>query len=288
MFQQALHTFCVKQLRVAANLSLSLITPLLAFAVVGVISAAPAHAQLQDIDSFANCINNLGSAMGSGATVAAAAAMCLPSSSSCYTTVTMSSESAQPACTLSDGTRLPRVILSCPSTAGSQLRFRPSFSLCTQSVSPTTRVINHIEVGEDSGVVRDSQQTQTMGDITLPSLDINGNFVSLSDAAVCPTGTNCQPIQLDNADPQKGCANCHDAMGHTKAGVNLFAPVAPDPAEGTIFTNDPYVRGPQAPAVPTPLSVICAGIESSTVLKAHPDRLTLTDSLCKALQPLTN
>jgi hypothetical protein len=279
MFQQVLRTFCVKQLmRATAHFSLSLIAPLIVFAVVGVISATPAHAQLQDIDSFVSCVNNI----GPNATVVDAVA-CVPAG--CYTTVTLSQESAQPACTLTDGTRLPRVIFSCTGTGGNQsLRFRPSFSLCTQSAAPSpSRVINHIEVGEDSGVVRDHQQTQTMGDITLlPPVFPAG---SLTDAGV----------QAGNADPEKGCANCHDAMGTTRvvspssqAGnvVNLFAPVPPELAEGTIFTNDPNV---QAPAVQTSLSTICTGIQNSTYLfVTHPDRYNLAVSLCNQLELKTH
>ena len=279
MSQQPMHTLCVKQLmRATAHLSLSLITPLIVFAVVGVISAAPAYAQLQDIDSFVSCVNNI----GPNATVVDAVA-CVPAG--CYTTVTLSQESAQPACTLTDGTRLPRVIFSCAGSGGNQiLRFRPSFSLCTQSAAPSpSRVINHIEVGEDSGVVRDSQKTQTMGDITLlPPLFPAG---SLTDAGV----------QAGNANPETGCANCHDTMGTTRvvspsslAGnvVNLFAPVRPALAEGTIFSNEP---GVYAPAVQTPLSDICTGIQNSTFLfVSHPDRYNLALNLCNALEPKTH
>jgi hypothetical protein len=276
MFQQVFHTSCVKQLmRATAHLSLSLITPLIVFAVVGVVSTTPAHAQLQDIDAFVTCVNNI----GPNATVVDAVA-CVPAG--CYVTVTLSQESAQPACTLTDGTQLPRVIFSCASNGGTNqiLRFRPSFSLCTQSASPSpSRVINHIELGEDSGVVRDSQQTQTMADITLlpPTLPAG----SLTDAGV----------QAGNANPETGCANCHDALGTTtvvspssQAGsvVNLFGPIRPELGEGTIFTNDPKV---QAPAVQTPLSTICTEIANSTYLfVSHPDRYQLAVSLCNALQ----
>ncbi|PYY13473.1 MAG: hypothetical protein DMG60_21885 [Acidobacteria bacterium] len=265
MFQQTLHTFCVKQLmRAAAHLFLSSITPLIVFAVFGVISAAPAHAQSQDIDSFVGCLNSIATP---NATVADAAA-CLPSS--CYTTVTLSQESAQPACTLVDGTRLPRVIFSCQGPGGSQtLRFRPSFSLCTLGASPSSSVINHIEVGEDSGVVVDSQKLQKMGDITLPTL------VSLTNAGV----------QTNNADPQTGCANCHDVLA-TVGGINLFAPIRPALSEGTIYSNDPSVR---APAVQTPLSAICTGIQNSTYLFVkHLDRYNLALRLCNALEPKTH
>ena len=266
MSQQPMHTLCGKQLmRATAHLSLSLIRPLIVFAVVGVISATPAHAQAPDqgaTDSFVLCINS----MGSGATVDLAAA-CVPAS--CYTTVTMSSESAQPACTLSDGTRLPRVIFSCQEPDSATLRFRPSFSLCTAN-----SVINHIEVGEDSGVVRDSKQLQVMGDITLPN----------TTGVLLDSGVN--GIQANNGDREKGCANCHDQLGPV-GGVNLFAPIRPVLADGTIYTNDPRV---QAPASQTPLSVICDGIETSHTsgyFQSHPARYQLASNLCNALKPRT-
>jgi hypothetical protein len=66
---------------------------------------------------------------------------CVPAN--CYAIVTMSEESAQPTCTLRDGTTLPREIFSCTG-ASSSLRFRPSFSLCRQG-----GIITHIELGED-------------------------------------------------------------------------------------------------------------------------------------------
>jgi hypothetical protein len=259
MFQQVLHASCVKQLmRAAAHLSLSLITPVIVFAVVGVISVTPAYAQDQaSIDAFVGCLNSLPAGAGVDAAVA-----CVPTS--CFTTVTMSSESAQPACTLNDGTKLPRVIFSCQESDSATQRFRPSFSLCTSN-----SVINHIEVGEDSGVVVDTKQLQVMGDISLPT------------AAPLDSGVN--GIQAGNGNTQTGCANCHDQLA-TVGGVNLFAPIRPALGDGTIYTNDPRV---QAPAVQTPLSVICAGIQSSTYLAAHPAKQALASSLCTALSPRT-
>ena len=81
------------------------------------LAAAPAYAA--DIHSFVACLNSIHSTRVSDAVA------CVPSG--CKTTVTLSEESAQPACTLRDGTRLPRVIFSCAGDSGS-LRFRPSFS----------------------------------------------------------------------------------------------------------------------------------------------------------------
>src|SRR5574340_1064860 len=93
------------------------------------LAAAPAYAaDTGPVQSFVDCLNAINT---SPHTVVDAVA-CLPPGG--YTTVTMSEESAQPACTLTDGTRLPRVIFSIPGASGSKgvLYFRPSFSLCTK------------------------------------------------------------------------------------------------------------------------------------------------------------
>src|SRR5512138_531033 len=135
------------------------------------VAAVPAYAAgSEDIDSFVACLNAIDSTSVSDAVA------CVPSG--CYATVTLSGESAQPGCTLRDGTRLPRVIFSCPGPGGSPtLRFRPSFSLCTLG-----GVIDHIEVGEDVNKstgsddfeVRNFPFVQKMGDI-----DSTSNFQSL-------------------------------------------------------------------------------------------------------------
>lgn len=274
MFQQALHTCRVKQLMRGARLSLSLITPLIVFTMVGVISATPAHAQVQTIEDFLGCVQ--------GKTTVDQTAACVPAG--CYTTVTMSTESAQPACTLLDGTRLPRVIFSC--TGGSQvLRFRPSFSLCT---SPRT-LINHIELGEDVKLGEDVEANSHIQKMA----DIDGNVTPqnpLGFSGLVKFGTPATAI-FDSRTPavSKGCADCHDAKGTTAVGanvLNLFDSVFPELAEGTIFTNDPSV---QAPAVQTPLSAICAGINSSVYLyTSYFDRWQKARNLCNQLEPKTH
>lgn len=66
--------------------------------------------------------------------------------------------------------------------------------------------------------------------------------------------------------------------------VNLFGPIPTEVEHGTIYTNDPDV---DPPATQTPLSVICAGINSSTQL-ARPRNAAnwqLAKDLCSKLEP---
>ena len=248
---------------------------LMNFAFAGVVfsvltlAAAPAYAA-NDIDSFVTCVNG-----PTNLTVVDAVA-CVPSG--CKTTVTLSEESAQPACTLRDGTKLPRVIFSCAGT-GTGLRFRPSFSLCTQG-----GIINHIEIGEDVNKSTRSDDpelkyfpfVQKMADIDT-SLNVTFTLFGAGATAV-----------LDAKSPAntKGCAECHDRKGTVSAGANvanLFGPIRPELADGTIFTNDtPAVV---APATTTPLSVICTGIANSTQLANSkiPGLQNRAHSLCTAL-----
>ena len=252
--------------------------PLMNVACTGVVcsllalAAAPAYAASPvDIHSFVNCLRSIHSTRVSDAVA------CVPLG--CYTTVTLSEESAQPGCTLRDSTRLPRVIFSCPGP-GSGLRFRPSFSLCTQG-----GIINHIEVGEDVNKstgsddpeLRNFPFVQKMADI-----DSTVGFAALTEfgPGTDPTAVVDTKSPLDN----KGCSECHDRKGTVSTGgniVNLFGPIPPAVADGTIYTNDPAV---DPPGVQTPLSVICAGIANSSQLARSPSRKQLAIDLCNQLK----
>ena len=231
----------------------------------GQATAALTTPTYSDISSFVACLHTITKA----SPTVADAVPCVPSG--CYFTVTLSEESAQPACTLRDGTRLPRVIFSCPGTGGSQaLRFRPSFSLCTQG-----GIINHIEVGEDVNKSNGSDDPEVRA---FPFVQ------KMADIDSPPDVPSFQAV-VDTKSPPKnlGCAECHDRKGTlTTAGTifNLFGPIRPELADGTIWTNDPAVV---TPAVQTPLSVICAGIASSSQLARNPSRQALAASLCNAL-----
>jgi hypothetical protein len=233
------------------------------------LAAAPAYAA-NDISSFVNCVNG-----ATNLTVVDAVA-CVPSG--CKTTVTLSEESAQPGCTLRDHTRLPRVIFSCP-TSSAALRFRPSFSLCTQG-----GIINHIELGEDVNKrtgsddpdLRNFPYVQKMADVDT-SLNVVFTLFGTGATAVVDTKTPANT---------KGCAECHDRKGTVSGGgtvsINLFGPIPPAATDGTIFTNDPAVV---APGTSVPLSVICTEIANSTQLANSriPGLQNLAHSLCTAL-----
>jgi hypothetical protein len=234
------------------------------------LAAAPAYADPRTIKSFDECLNSKSTTTAN--TVADAVA-CVPAG--CFTTVTMSEESAQPGCKLRDGTRLPRVIFSCPGASGS-LRFRPSFSLCTQG-----DVFTHIEVGED---VLKSTRTDD------PALKNFPYLQKMADIDTNHTPWNFNELMvLDAKSPgtSKGCAECHDRMGTLPVdyipafNANLFLPIPPVPAEGTIFTNDPAVNSSGVPQ--TSLSDICTGIASSKQLDRSPMKKVSVSSLCAQL-----
>jgi hypothetical protein len=244
------------------------------------LAAAPANAvppavPPTDIQSFVKCLNSFNS------TVVSDAVACVPSN--CYATVTLSEESAQPGCTLKDGTRLPRVIFSCPGFGGSQtLRFRPSFSLCTRG-----DIINHVEVGEDVDRSNRSDDPELRG---FPFVQKMGDIDSIVGfSALTEFGPANDPTAVvDTNVNSQGCAECHDRLGTVSTNgnvVNLFGPIPPALADGTIFTNDPAVA---APAIQTPLSVICAGIAASKQLGKNLSKQALAFSLCSKLEPKTH
>ncbi len=254
------------------------------FAFAGVVlsllalAAAPAYAaDPGDIHSFVTCLKSINSTRVSDAVA------CVPSG--CYTTVTLSEESAQFGCTLRDGTRLPRVIFSCPGPSGSQtLRFRPSFSLCTQG-----GIINHIEVGEDVNQSNGSDDPELRGFPfvqKMADIDSSVGFQALTEfgPATDPTAV----VDTKSPPNNKGCSECHDRKGTVSTGgniVNLFGPIPPAVADGTIYTNDPSVA---PPAVQTPLGDICTGIANSSQLARNPSMKQLAASLCSQLEPKTH
>jgi len=243
---------------------------------VAVACFLPAQVRAQNsISSFVTCVNGL----GANATTTDAVA-CVPAG--CFFTNTASQESAQPACKLRDGTVLPRVIFSCPGVNGSQvLRFRPSFSLCTQG-----GVIDHVELGQDfrhndtddPGFV--GFNIQLMADVDMTANTHNGGFSLFLPA---PAGSQSPGAAVvDAANNTKNCAECHDRKGTVGTGVtvfNQFGPIPPELAEGTISSNDPFVVATSS----ADLTAICAGITASTQLQRNPARWAQAKALCSAL-----
>jgi len=231
--------------------------------------AAPAHAAGPvDISSFVACLNSITTT--SQPVVDAVA--CVPSPG-CYTTLTVSEESAQPGCTLADGTNLPRVIFSCPGSGGSlTLRFRPSFTLCTLGGGT---LINHIELGEDLNSIVDSRRVQKMADVDAAGPRPFTEF-----------GTGTTAV-VDTPNNTKNCGECHDLLGTAGTGAtifNRFAPIRPAVAEGTIFTNDPRVTPPSPQkSLSDTFTDICNGINNSSQLARNPGRQSLALSLCSRL-----
>jgi hypothetical protein len=125
-------------------------------------------------------------------------------------------------------------------------------------------IINHIEVGEDVNKKTGSDDPEVAA------------FPWVQKMADVDTKVSFQVV-ADTPTKNLGCAECHDRKGTWPPGTNdfnLFGPIRPELADGTIFTNDPAVVAP-APANQIPPSVICAGINSI--------RFPLANSLCSAL-----
>lgn len=152
---------------------------------------------VKDIMSFTDCLNQvLPKAAKQPATISQAV-MCVPKG--CKLTATMSSESAQAACSLG-GCQLPRVIFNCPGT-GANLRFRPSFLLCpvnnkTGDIFGTDR----IEAGEDTAKVEGDKGAMKMADIPVPP---GTDFTKAN--------TMIKGVLSVKGD-DKGCNLCHDSV----------------------------------------------------------------------------
>jgi hypothetical protein len=227
--------------------------------------------QITDIHAFVACLNSI---TKTNQTVVDAV-KCVPPGS--FYTVTMSPFSAQRACT-KDGVQLPRVIFSSPGP-GAGLRFRPSFTLC-----PSNGLIDHIEVGEDVN----SSHDQKMGDIASPP-EVP-NFMSITEFG---TGAAAVVSTIKPAN-DKGCTvPCHGNAGTftTAQGqiLQLSSKIFPSDFFLNIVNLAPFVLDTNDPDVipsstPTPLSAVCAAIESSTALASDANvDLTKEIQLCERL-----
>ncbi len=158
------------------------------------VRAQDPSANVKDIMSFTACLNQvLPKAAKQPATISQAV-MCVPKG--CKLTATMSSESAQAACSLG-GCQLPRIIFSCPGT-GPNLRFRPSFLLCpVNNKSNGVFGTDRIEAGEDTAKVEGDTGTMKMADFPIPpTTDFTKPNTMISNV-------------LSTKGSDKGCNLCH-------------------------------------------------------------------------------
>jgi len=123
------------------------------------------------IKTFVGCLNS--ELLPKATTdIADTVTQCLPNKL-CKVTVTMSTESLQPACTIGT-TKFPRIILDCPGPAADK-RFRPSYMLCpTPQDNEGKPRMDRVEIGQDNSKVTfalkrdDNKGFLVMADIPVP------------------------------------------------------------------------------------------------------------------------
>ncbi len=157
---------------------------------------------VRDISSFVFCLRQL---QGPRSAIDAVK-RCMPPG--CKVTLTMSTKSAQAACSLG-GCQLPRVLFDCPDPRNKKdpKRFRPSFLLCpVDSTGGSTHFgTDRIEVGQDRDDVNiaagdNSKGGMNMADIPAPP---NSDFTSL----------RVIDVQSSSGANNKRCNLCHKSAG---------------------------------------------------------------------------
>ena len=224
-----------------------------------------------DIASFVACLDDR---LINPATVNVAdTVQCIPNG--CKLTVTMSQESAQPACfeqpqPTDTKVQLPRIILSCPGPAGSEWqRFRPSYLLCPVDIPKRNNGWNRIEVGQDlqpSVVNNLSTINMQMSDILIP---FNQKWVKIVNPAAT-FSNNCATCHIKTppgADPTK--VQPIDNFGTFKSkqldNINKIVTLRSYVVGTTEPTKGPLVNTPPAPGTtPTTLAAVC-GIQARKI-----------------------
>jgi hypothetical protein len=227
-------------------------------------AAGPSHAtqaQTGAIKDFVTCLNTkIG--QGSNADISATL-QCLPAS--CTMTLTMSDESAQPACSLGGGDgvtkkcQLPRVILNCPGPPP----FIPSYTLCPGSDGSNEHV-NRVEIGVE--VSRRKSIRLVMGDVSIPP----GPYQRL----------NGWRDVISAVPDSKGCNECHEG-GNENATKGAQQSIAIDTfgtshigtelAPYIIATNEPGRAIEPGPGLKAQsLNEICGCIDDAVNDDLHP------------------
>ncbi|HYW41913.1 MAG TPA: kelch repeat-containing protein [Bryobacteraceae bacterium] len=224
---------------------------------------------------------------------------CLPSAA-CKFTVTMSTQSLQPACTIAT-VQFPRVILDCPGPAAN-LSFRPSYLLCPQGMQGQTRLSDHVELGEDADAVtfgpgdRQNQGDMFMGDVFV---DPQGGYTAKKLEDVAIYGKDLQNFSKNTCE-----SFCHKPV--VDKGQNelaRFPPINPfadfrgqnDLAQFVIFTDVDPAKYPGAKNAPKGsgqkknFTNVCTAITNNKKQVNAADKsippaaLDVVDALCKGL-----
>jgi hypothetical protein len=209
----------------------------------------------------------------------AAIETCMPQG--CKVTSSMSTASAQPACSIA-GTQLPRIFLNCPGPSPG-LRFRPTFTLCSRDV-------NRIEVGEDVAPIAPSPASPML----MANIDIPLNQPMTHDLS----------NYLNTPNNNLRCTRCHGNASPGAFGTTPLLSVAFDPftvqrrnlLPFVIYSTEPTKKAlisPGAtvggvPIVAQTLEQTCARIEST--LEVNPFAFgpgAPSRALCSALAAYT-
>jgi hypothetical protein len=225
--------------------------------------------QYKAMKDFVDCLNQK---IGAGNQADIASTLqCIPSG--CTMTLTMSEESAQPACSSGAGNaaeprcQMPRVIFNCPGPPA----FIPSYTLCPDGV-------DSIEIGIE--ISRQRRIRMLMGDVTIPA----GPYTPIKF-----------PDDIVSMLPDtKGCNACHDKVNQASVtkgpefsyALDTFGSFAgTDLAKLVIDTNEPgrvISTGPGA--TPQTLASVCGCIDDAVNNDLHPlFHNQVVQRLCEAL-----
>lgn len=250
---------------------------ILALAAILTCAVFPARATPEQNKAMKDFVDCLSQKIGAGNQADIASTLqCIPSG--CTMTLTMSEESAQPACSSGPGNgvvakcQLPRVIFNCPGPPA----FIPSYTLCPDDAS-------RIEIGVE--ITRQRRISLLMGDVTIPS----GPYTPIKF-----------PADVVSMIPDsKGCNGCHDKVNRdtVKKGpefsfaIDTFGTFAgTDLAKLIIDTNEPgRVIKTGTGATPQTLAKVCDCVDAAVNDDLHPlFQNQMVQRLCQGLLDYKN